>query len=177
MLFRSGVNGKWAPNSLVLFQNGEYVGDTFGRGGKNISNFFCGINKTEDGSRNAEKGKANRDVIMARLAETYLNRAECYARLKNFGKAMEDINVVRRRASWKNGEDRSAYSDGTQAFEKNGLFTASTSGVKNEDLYKAYAKYNTYFLSNPEVELGTDSSTENDMMLKSFPTNLPAEDE
>ena len=172
-----GVNGKWAPNSLVLFQSGQYVGDTFGRGGKNISNFFCGINKTEDGSRNAEKGKANRDVIMARLAETYLNRAECYARLKNFGKAMEDINVVRRRASWKNGEDRSAYSDGTQAFEKNGLFSASTSGVKNEDLYKAYAKYNTYFLSNPDVALGTDSSTENDMMLKSFPTNLPAEDE
>ena len=48
-----------------------------------ICNFFAGINKTDDGSRTAEKGDAHRDVTMARLAETYLVRAECYVRQTN----------------------------------------------------------------------------------------------
>ena len=81
-----------------------------------ICNFFAGINKTDDGSRTAEKGDAHRDVTMARLAETFLVRAECYVRLGQYGEAMSDINVVRARAQWKNGENRSFYSDGLPGF-------------------------------------------------------------
>lgn len=173
-----GVNGKWAPNSLVLYQNGRYVGDTFGNGTTTSrANFFCGINKTEDGSRTGEKGNSNRDVIMARLGETYLLRAECYVRQGEYGKAMADINVVRKRAAWKDGEERSNYCDGTQAFENNSLYKESTSDVKNSDYYKAYAKYNTYYLSNPDMPLGTKTSTVTEMELTSFPSNLPDEDE
>ena len=111
------------PNSLVLYQNGTYVAPTF----KNqpICNFFAGINKTEDGSRTAERGDAHRDVIMARLAETYLVRAECYVRLQQYGNAMHDINVVRARAQWKSGENRSYYNDGSQAFKANALNTGT----------------------------------------------------
>lgn len=160
--------GQWVPNSLVLYQGGQYVAPTF----KNqpICNFFAGINKTDDGSRTAEKGDAHRDVTMARLAETFLLRAECYVRLGDYSSAMNDLNVVRKRAQWKDGENRSYYIDGSVAFENNTLNTGSAAeNYKNTNL-----NMNTYYLSNPDIEVTTAAS---DLILKSFPNNLPKEDE
>lgn len=160
--------GQFVPNSLVLYQNGTYVAPNFKT--TPICNFFAGINKTDDGSRNAERGDAHRDVIMARLAETYLLRAECYVRLGQYGSAMNDINVVRARAQWKSGENRSYYVDGSVAFEKNALNT----GTAATNYINSNLNMNTYYLSNPGVAVTTAAS---DLTLKSFPANLPAEDE
>lgn len=164
------------PNAWICYQNGKYVGNNLGVPGGttynttgNNNNMFCGINKTDDGSRLAEKGDAHRDVTMARVGETYLVRAECYVRQKNYSKAMEDINVIRRRAQWKNGENRSYYVDGSQAFEKNSLYE------KNKEMYiNSNLNMNTYYLSNPDMDVTTAAS---DLQLKTFPANLPAEDE
>ncbi len=160
--------GQFVPNSLVLYQNGEYVSPDFKS--TPISNFFAGINKTDDGSRFAEKGDAHRDVTMARLAETYLLRAECYARQGNYGPAMDDINVIRERAEWKEGENRSYYIDGSVAFENNSLNTGSAM----DNYVNSNLNMNTYYLSNPDLEVTTAAS---DLTLTSFPDNLPAEDE
>lgn len=161
--------GQYVPNSLVLYQNGTYVAPTFGNG-TSLANFFAGINKTDDGSRSAEKGDAHRDVTMARLAETFLIRAECYARQGNYSSAMSDINVVRARAQWKNGENRSFYSDGSQAFKNNSLNTGSAA----TNFINSNLDMNTYYLSNPEVAVTTAASN---LELTSFPASLPAEDE
>lgn len=161
--------GQYVPNSLVLYQNGQYVAPNFRTAGFAHCNFFAGINKCEDGSRTAEKGDAHRDVTMARLAETYLVRAECYVRKGDYSKAMSDINVIRRRAAWKAGENRSYYVDGSQALENSSLYSA------NEEKYRlSNLNMNTYYLSNPDVAPTTAAS---DLELKSFPSNLPAEDE
>lgn len=169
--------GQYVPNAWIAYQNGKYVGNDLGvRGGttynttNNNNNMFCGINKTDDGSRTAEKGDAHRDVTMARVGETYLVRAECYVRLKNYPKAMEDINVIRKRAQWKAGENRSFYSDGSQAFENNSLNTGSA----HTNYINSNLNMNTYYLSNPDMAVTTDAS---DLQLRSFPANLPAEDE
>ncbi|MES2240874.1 MAG: RagB/SusD family nutrient uptake outer membrane protein [Bacteroidota bacterium] len=160
--------GQYVPNSLVLYQNGTYVAPTFGN--QAICNFFAGINKTADGSRTAEKGDAHRDVIMARLAETYLVRAECYVRQGDYSNAMNDINVVRARAQWKNGENRSFYSDGSQAFKTNALnVTTAATNYINSNL-----DMNTYYLSNPTVAVTTAASN---LTLTTFPSSLPAVDE
>ena len=163
--------GQWAPSSLVLYQNGQYVAPNFGnivRPG--ITNFFAGINKTEDGTRQAEGGNSRRDVIMARLGETYLLRAECYVRLGQYANAMTDINVIRARAQWKNGENRSYYRDGSQAFETNALNT----GTNATNYINSNLNMNTYYLSNPTVAVTTAASN---LQLTTFPANLPAEDE
>lgn len=160
--------GKYVPNVSVLYQNGEYVAPNFKS--QPICNFFAGINKTDDGSRFAEKGDAHRDVTMARLAETYLLRAECYVRLGQYGNAMTDINTVRVRGQWKNGENRSFYSDGSQAFENNSLNTGSAA----DNYIYSNLNMNTYYLSNPDVAVTTEAS---DLALTSFPSSLPAEDE
>ncbi|RXG12861.1 putative outer membrane starch-binding protein [Leeuwenhoekiella aestuarii] len=160
--------GQFVPNSLVLYQNGEYVSPNFKS--TPISNFFAGINKTDDGSRFAEKGDAHRDVTMARLAETYLVRAECYARLQQYGNAMNDINTVRARAAWKSGENRSYYVDGSVAFENNSLNTGSAA----QNYINSNLNINTYYLSNPDIDVTTEAS---DLSLTSFPDNLPDEDE
>ncbi len=160
--------GQYVPNSLVLYQNGQYVAPEF-KSTPNC-NFFAGINKTEDGTRQAEKGDSFRDVTMARVAETYLMRAELYVRQGNYGAAMADINVIRERAEWKDGENRSYYVDGSIAFEENGLNTGSAA----ENYINSNLWMNTYYLSNPDVEVTTAAS---DLTLNSFPDNLPAEDE
>ena len=160
--------GQYVPNSLVLYQNGEYVAPEFKS--TPICNFFAGINKTEDGSRFAEKGDAHRDVTMARLAETYLLRAECYARQENYSMAMNDINVIRERAQWKEGENRSFYIDGSVAFKNNTL----NSGSANVNYNNSHLFMNTYYLSNPDMEVTTAASS---LTLTSFPDNLPPEDE
>jgi hypothetical protein len=144
------------------------VAPTF-KGNVNICNFFAGINKTDDGSRTAEKADAHRDVTMARLAETYLVRAECYVRQGDYSKAMADINVIRRRAQWKAGENRSYYVDGSIAFTNNSLYSANETMYKNSNL-----NMNTYYLSNPGLAVTTAASS---LELKSFPNNLPEEDE
>lgn len=160
--------GQFVPNSLVLYQNGTYVAPTFKN--QTVCNFFAGINKTDDGSRTAEKGDSHRDVIMARLAETYLVRAECYVRHGDYGNAMKDINTVRERAQWKNGENRSYYNDGSQAFKSNPLNTGSAA----TNFINSNLDMNTYYLSNPGVAVTTAAS---DLRLTTFPANLPAEDE
>ena len=104
--------GKWVPNAFVTFQDGKYVLNTY-TGNPSTSNVFCGINKTADGSRTGEKGDAHRDVIMARTGETYLVKAEAQVRLGNYQDAINTVNVLRARAQWKNGENRSYYTDGS----------------------------------------------------------------
>ncbi|MCH5309696.1 MAG: RagB/SusD family nutrient uptake outer membrane protein [Prevotella sp.] len=159
--------GQWVPSSLVLYQNGQYVAPTFTS--TPICNFFAGINKTEDGTRQGEKGDSFRDVIMARLGETYLLRAECYVRLGDMASAKADIDVIRARAQWKNGENRSYYVDGSKAFEGNALNTGSAA----ENYINSNLNMNTYYLSNPNQPVTTEASN-----LTSWTwDNLPAEDE
>jgi hypothetical protein len=48
----------------------------------------------------------SRDVAIFRLAETYLIRAEVYGRQSDYVNAIQDINIVRARAAYKNEEHR-----------------------------------------------------------------------
>ena len=154
------LGGKWAPSSLVLYQNGQYVANTFGTTANDRSNFYVGINKTDDCSRTGEKGDASRDVTMARLGETYLVRAECYVRQGEYSKAKADIDEVRKRAQWKAGEERDKYVSTDDHFATANSTKSNTFNIKNlagetqaaplTDMNKwSNIPKNTYYLSNP----------------------------
>ncbi|MCD8260877.1 MAG: RagB/SusD family nutrient uptake outer membrane protein [Bacteroides sp.] len=179
-----GLGGKWAPASLVLYQNGKYVANTFGTTANDRSNFFAGINKTDDCTRTGESQDAHRDVTMARLAETYLVRAECYVRLDQYDNAKTDIDVVRKRGQWKDGEERDVYVSSDDYFATANSTTNSTMNVLDADGNTYSATYiemnqwsnipkNTYYLSNPNLERTTAAS---DLTNWSF-DNLPAADQ
>ena len=188
--FVNPLTGKWVPNAFPAFLKGTYVMYNYGVSGNTAtSNVFCGINKTADGTRTAEKGDAHRDVIMARSGETYLVKAECQVRLGDYQGAISTINILRARGQWKKDEDRSYYTDGSMAFLKadggdNDNSTATANTVKkNKDFagntltntqayYATMTHKNTYYLSTGIAETTEPS----DLQIKSY-TKLPEEDE
>ncbi len=180
--FVNPETNKWVPNVFPVYLNGSYAMNTYGRSDNPAQcNVFCGINKTADGTRDAEKGDAHRDVIMARSGETYLVKAECQVRLGQYQDAINTVNVLRARAQWQSGEDREYYVDGSIAFENNTTASATlgkckdASGAKINNLqaYKySFVQKNTYYLST-----GIDRTTAaSDLQIADY-NNLPAEDE
>lgn len=186
--FINPETGKWVPNAFVNFMNGQYVLYNYGVSGNTAtSNVFCGINKTADGSRTAEKGDAHRDVIMARTGETYLVKAEAQVRQGKYQEALQTVNILRARGQWKKGEDRSYYTDGSMAFLKadGGMADNSIAGnnsnckdaggktlTMSEAYYASHLHKNTYYLSTGIAET-TDASS---LQIASY-SQLPQEDE
>lgn len=180
--FVDPTTNKWVPNVFPVYLGGKYVLNTFGvSGNPATSNVFCGINKTDDGSRTGEKNDAHRDVIMARTGETYLVKAEAQVRMGKYAEAITTVNELRARAQWKQGENREAYVDGSIAFEKNSTSSASLGKCKNEkgekitngEAYKySFVRKSSYYLST-----GIDTTTNaSNLQIESY-TKLPAEDE
>ncbi len=182
--------GKWVPNAFPVYLGGKYVLYNYGvSGNTSTSNVFCGINKTVDGSRTAEKGDAHRDVIMARTGETYLVKAEAQVRLGKYQDAITTVNVLRARGQWKSGEDREYYTDGSMAFttqdggDKDNATATANTVKKNKDkngniltnieAYKYSMQHkSTYYLSTG-IARTTDASS---LQIASY-TKLPDEDE
>lgn len=177
--------GKWVPNVFPLYLGGKYAFYNYGvSGATNTSNVFCGINKTEDGSRTVESGgnESFRDVIMARTGETYLVKAEAQVRLGNYQDAITTVNVLRARAQWKNGEDREYYTDGNQAIYTNSTANAlcSRSNVDangtrltNVQAFEVSHLYRSSYYLSTGIDRTTDAS---DLQIASY-TQLPTEDE
>lgn len=193
--FVNPENNKWVPNVFPTYLDGKFVQNDYCTGGDpSKSNLFCGLGKTADGTRTGEKGDAHRDVIMARTGETYLVKAEAQVRLGNYQDAITTVNKLRARAEWRDGEDRSYYTDGSMAFssekdrmgnaglEDNSTATKNTpkgnkdkSGKKltNLEAYKySMTHTNSYYLST-----GIDETTEKSNLQIASYKQLPEEDE
>jgi hypothetical protein len=105
--------GKKIPSVFVA-----YAADN---GNLEVGVRFPSLSKHMDGARldfNATKG--TRDLVLARSAETYLMAAEAKIKLAksgsgSFADALTYINAVRARATFKAGENRAAYTDGSAA--------------------------------------------------------------
>jgi len=114
---------KWVPAAMPLYLNGQYTTFTYSAVGVNL---FAGLNKTRDGSASSADADATyRDVVMARTGETVLIKAEAQVRKNDFSGAIATVNLLRKRAQWKEGEDRELYVDGSISFVKNSLYTTN----------------------------------------------------
>jgi hypothetical protein len=159
-------SGKPTPHTYVL--NLAEGDDHFLSVG--FKNRFPSLNKWYDGSRpNHNYGDGARDGILARSAETYLIKAEALIRQEKYNDAIQVINIVRRRAQFKNGEDRATYTDGGAAYLNN------TAGQQNyADGVKdcSFRNRNSYYesLNIPETTEATD-------LTNYTVSNLPPEDE
>ena len=135
---------------------------------------FPGVTKHTCGYLNAYAGDCgSRDIILARLGETYLVRAEIKVRLEDYAGAKQDIDALRRRGAWHKGENRSYYVDGCYEAAIKSTQLSNDARVKANDGWNL--GMNTYYLSNPGLEV-TYESTENEMTNWTW-DNLPAEDE
>ncbi len=143
------------PNAFVCYQDGEFVQQESG------NNYYVPISKYEDGSRSGLKVQGNRDGVLARTGETYLIKAEALVRQGKYDDAIGVVNILRARAQFTDGEDRSHHVDGGQA----------ANGGADED-YDAYTNKNSYYESTGLAETTAATS----LQITSY-TSLPAEDE
>ncbi|MFC5682518.1 RagB/SusD family nutrient uptake outer membrane protein [Flavobacterium sp. MAHUQ-51] len=142
-----------------------YAADNFGLM-KDVR--FPSLSKYMDGSRldfNATKG--SRDIILARSADTYLLAAEAKIRLAKLGTgsysdALSYINTVRNRATYKSGEDRKLYTDGSAAW------TTAVQGGRAV----SFMPENSYYESNNIAPTTAATS----LTISSI-SSLPAEDQ
>lgn len=157
--------GKTIPNVYVAYPTG-----VTNDGALYADVRFPSCSKFMDGSRTALNDvRGLRDIILARSAETYLIAAEAKIRLANLGTgsyadALPYINAVRNRATYKSGEDRSAYYDG------GGALGASISG-QNPSINSFMAE-NSYYESN-NISVATSSTN----LTVTSTSTLPAQDE
>jgi hypothetical protein len=104
---------------------------------------FPSLSKYMDGNRiDLSNIKGSRDIILARSAETYLQAAEAKVRLAQLGSAtfsdaLTYINAVRNRAAYKNGENRTAYTDGSAAYTATGQAGIPISFIPENSYYES----------------------------------------
>ncbi len=164
--FNNPVTGKPTPHTFVRYlANGSGFLSLPG----NVSR-YPSLSKWLDGSRTAVAATAGRrDGIYARVAETYLIKAEALIRQGNYSDAISVMNIVRARAQFKAGEDRAAYRDGGAAVLTNSAAPLNTAGK----LINSYCNRNSYYesLNIPVTTEATDITT------GITPASLPAVDE
>ncbi len=165
--FLNPYTGKPTPHTYCRYFSD---GTNHLRATTGVFNRFPSCNKWLDGSRpnfNYELGR--RDGILARVAETYLIKAEALIRQGKYSDAIGAINIVRNRAAFKDGENRSAYTDGGAAYLNNAAGQATfPEGV----LCNSHADSNSYYESNNIAK----TTTATDLTVLS-PSSLPAVDE
>lgn len=137
-----------------------------------IHNRSVALSKFRDGARESIASQfGTRDAIIARSADDVLMVAEAYIRKKDYANAITYLNMVRDRAGYKAGEDRSISRDGGQAYKKNSACTGKGGGFSAEGAI--YTEENTYYESNNIAE--TTASTESNMHLNSIDDVLNSE--
>jgi hypothetical protein len=138
--------------------------------GVGLKNRFPSLSKWYDGSRpNHNYGDGARDGILARVAETHLIKAEALIRQQKFNDAIQEINIVRRRAQFKTGEIRSSYTDGGAAYLNN---TAGQANYAEGIKVCSFRNSNSYYESLNIPETSESSDLTNYTLSK-----LPDEDE
>lgn len=145
------VNGVMqAPHTFVRYFAGEKQNWVTGHG--NYGNYaqkkrFVANSKHRDGYRNTIASQfGTRDFILARSAEDILMLAEAYARQKEYGKAITELNRLRDRAAYAAGEVRTIHKDGGQAYLNNQYCTGKGGGFSADGAIFSYE--NTYLESN-----------------------------
>lgn len=175
-------NGKLSPqHTFVRYYSGENFSWNVSRD-NTTGNYYqlmpainrsVALSKYRDGARDSYNSQfGTRDAIIARSADDVLMVAEAYARKNDYSNAITYLNMVRDRAGYSEGEDRSKHVDGGQAYKTNSACSGGTAGRAGTEC-PIYCETNTYYESN-NIPVST-ASTKSNMHLNSLSDILNSE--
>ena len=153
-------------HTFVRYFNGEsqaWVGKHGNNGYYGIQKRSVALSKFRDGYRISISSQyGTRDAILARSAEDVLMIAEAYIRQgeSQYSNAITYFNLLRDRAAFQKGEDRSTHVDGGQAYKNNSYCDGIGGGYSSDGAI--YWEKNTYFESNNDMD-ETTASTKSEM--------------
>lgn len=74
--------------------------------------------------------------LISRLGEIYLNRAEAYAKLKNYGAALADLNIIRERAIVNGGYNNLDASNASERIDKERQLELAYQAERSYDVFR-----------------------------------------
>lgn len=152
-----------STHTFVRYYAGEnqaWIGAHGNNGYYGVQSRFVALSKFRDGYRISISSQfGTRDGIIARSAEDVLMVAEAYIRKGEYSNALPWFNLLRTRAAYKEGEDRSLNIDGGQAYKSNPYCEGNGGGYS--PLGSIYWEQNTYYDSNNDMDVTTASSEGN----------------
>ncbi len=157
-------------HTFVRYFDGEssaFVGEHGNEGYYGIQKRFVALSKFRDGYRiSISSSFGTRDGLIARSADDVLMVAEAYIRQGEgqYNNALQWINLLRDRAAYVEGEDRSVHIDGGQAYKNNSYCDGNGGGYSSDGAI--YYETNTYYESNNDMA-ETTASTYNELHLNS----------
>lgn len=133
--------------SIVYSDGNTYEGvvDYFMKVNEGVFPCFYIMKCSSEGTANGEADSQLHSPIISRLGEVYLNRAEAYAKLGQYGQALSDLNLIRERSIVGGGYSSLDATNAKELIEKERQLELAFQAERSYDVFRTGGKLTRHY--------------------------------